>query len=326
LRKGKCTPKCKESETYNEILNKCVGCAKGTKWDKKSKSCVKIVIPKCPRPTIRNKKTKKCDCPAGTIRDKKTKACVKIVHRTTCPKGYKKIAPNQCLKIVVKYTTVCPKGFRLKNGKCYKHTVVIKYENPEPVPEESRIECIMRYAKTVKELSTSKAQLNWQYTKNLQDNKDNTETQKSLDKVNLLIETWVQGINDCGKAEWNFKFKSSLAISAVNDIYMCGNFTCTKSNYKIWKTLIKEQWLRIVKIRKTSLLKISQLKAQYKIIATKKKTLEKRWMNVIMKKKEVYMKIYKISKLKNIAKAKCIKSKNTDKKINRPSQTIRQDY
>merc|ERR1712113_43661 len=119
------------------------------------------------------------------------------IHKIVCPTGYKKIANNTCLKIIVKYKLVCPTGYKLRNGKCYKHTVIIKYENPTPDPKESRIQCIIRYSKMIKRLTDQKARLNHEYTENLIDGKSNTKTQTQLDRTNLLVETWVQGLNDC---------------------------------------------------------------------------------------------------------------------------------
>ena len=313
LKKGKCTPKCKESETYNSVSEKCEGCKKGTIYNKKTKGCVKIVIPKCPQPTIRNKKTKKCDCPAGTQKDSKSKGCMRIVYKTVCDAGYKMIAKNTCAKLIVRYRLTCPKGYKMKNNKCYKNIIIIKYQDPTPDPKESRIQCVMRFARTIKDLTTQKAYLNFEYTNNLRHNDKNLDTQRKLDKVNLLLETWVQGMRDCEKLEMRFGFQSTTIITSTNDMYMCGDFTCTKGNYYIWKKLIENQWTKIVEQKKTSVSKITQIKAQLMVIKTKKENIKKSIMSVLIKKKEVYMTIYRKSKLKNIAKAKCIKSKNTDK-------------
>jgi len=224
------------------------------------------------------------------------------------------IAKNTCAKLIVRYRLTCPKGYKMKNDKCYKNTIVIRYEDPTPDPKESRIQCVMRFARTIKDLTTKKAQLNFVYTENLRGDKKNLETQKKLDKVNLLLETWVQGLKDCEKLEMRFGFKSTKVITSTNDMYMCGNFTCTKGNYYVWKKIIESQWHRIVQTRKISMSKITQLTLQSKVHIKRRVEIEKKILSVLHHKRDLYMEIYKMSKLKNIAKAKCIKSKNTDKK------------
>merc|ERR1712151_955898 len=127
----------------NRVANKCQGCTKNQKFNPKTKSCDKIVVPKCPHKTVRNKKTGKCDCPKGTQRNTKTKSCEKIVHEAKCPKGYKKIGPNKCLKVIVEYTTKCPKGYKKKGDICYRHTTKYIYEDPKPKKDEDLLHCVL---------------------------------------------------------------------------------------------------------------------------------------------------------------------------------------
>merc|ERR1712166_948236 len=115
-------------------------------------------------PTVRNTKTGKCDCPKGSERDSKTQTCFIKVVSHICKKGYKKVGKDQCVKTIVHYKHVCPKGYVMKDKKCYKHTTTVKYQDPTPDPTEDRLACILRFAGMIKQLTDVKEKLSNEYT------------------------------------------------------------------------------------------------------------------------------------------------------------------
>jgi len=133
---------------YKKVGDKCIliKCPKGFHKDKTG-NCVKVTITLiCPKGTKLNKKTKTCvkkvivkiSCKKGFKLNLKTKKCYKVI--VPCPKGTKKVG-DKCIKPLVckkNYKKVgdkcqlvkCAKGFkRSKNGVCTK--LVIKITCPK---------------------------------------------------------------------------------------------------------------------------------------------------------------------------------------------------
>lgn len=323
LKNGKCTPKCKESETYSEVTAKCQGCKKGTKWNEKSKRCEKVIVVTCPKPTTKNAKTGKCDCPKATTKDKKLKACVKTIVKHTCPKGYKKVDTDKCIKIVVNYKHVCPKGYKQKGKQCFKHTHTVIYEDPTPAPEEDRLTCYLRFAKVIQKLTDQKEEFMNDYTGELRAKSKTYKTQVELDRVNLLIETWVSNMDACDKLEIKLDITSEWEVTTIQDIYMCGDYRCTKKDHTKWLLIMKESYYAIKKQQIEITTRITTIKKQITIAITESKKIETEWIKIFTQESTLYETIYTKEKQKDEAKRKCKETK--DKKYKTQMKTLHKE-